>query len=99
MKQSELLDYLKNEGYTLLKVFEDGNISGILNLIYTCAIVSGLTKTGYENRWCYHDEISAIVALTNWDGEDGTEPDGWHRHPQSGRRRENGDASKEYVNH
>jgi len=30
-----------------------------------------------------------------WDGEG--EPDGWHRHPHSGRRRSNGDAALEVI--
>lgn len=38
----------------------------------------------------------AVAALIEWDGTG--EPEGWIRHPMTGRRRPGGDASKEYVN-
>lgn len=43
----------------------------------------------YEDRWCYHSREAALQALNNW--VSGPEPVGWHRHPSTGRRRENGD--------
>lgn len=54
---------------------------------------------GYVDRWCYADRAGAVKAIAEWpvDTPMGYEPDGWHRHPQSGRRRENGDKEKEYV--
>jgi hypothetical protein len=36
-----------------------------------------------------------VRALREWDGNG--EPDGWMRHPDSGRRRPDGDAAREYV--
>lgn len=41
----------------------------------------------YEERWCYPDGASALRALIAWDASAGGEPDGWNRHPKSGRRR------------
>jgi hypothetical protein len=49
----------------------------------------------FEDMWCYPTVAAALVALANWDGTG--EPDGWHRHPTSGRRRPECDAAKEYV--
>ena len=46
--------------------------------------------------WCYEDRALAVVAATLWDGT-GDPLDGWHRHINSGRRRENGDPTKEQV--
>lgn len=64
-------------------------------LMYTNAIITGRIgdRCNVDDRWCYHDYESALAALERWDGEG--EPEGWHRHPSSGRRR-NGDG-EEYV--
>ena len=40
--------------------------------------------------------MAAVVALALWDGTG--EPEGWMRHPTSGRRRPDGDKTKEYIN-
>jgi hypothetical protein len=48
------------------------------------------------DQWEYDTQGAAMSAAVSWDG--GTEePDGWTRHPETGRRRPDGDASKEYV--
>lgn len=81
----------------------------IMPLIFTFAIV--LTpKTDpmmYEDRWCYNSFETAHEAAKRWDASGWVsavrfpeepykcEPQGWHRHPQSGRRRV--DGSWEYV--
>lgn len=75
----------------------DGRWAGVIGYLFTHAIVVG--KIGdlnsYDDRWCYHDSDSAKAALEAWDGSG--EPEGWHRHPLTGRRRENGDAEAEYL--
>lgn len=48
------------------------------------------------DAWCYDSVPAAIAAVEEWDGEG--EPQGWFRHPDSGRRRPDGDAEREYVN-
>lgn len=40
---------------------------------------------------------AAVAALNSWDPLKDPEPEGWTRNPKSGRRRENGDKTKEYV--
>lgn len=47
------------------------------------------------DRWCYETYEAASQALADWDCAAGTEPDGWHRHPDSGRRRDK--SGKEWV--
>jgi hypothetical protein len=74
---------------------------GIMPLAYTTAIAVGplFDKDSVTERWCYHTPHAAMDALMEWltvrhgDGE----PEGWHRHPRSGRRRPDGDAAREYV--
>lgn len=57
-------------------------------------------EDGYENRWCYGpDPGDVIAALVEWSLRDYEgEPIKWNRHPSSGRRRPDGDESKEYIN-
>ncbi len=98
----ELRDYfqfLLSNGYKNIR-FVNNNAEWVAtcSFIFTTAIVKGHTgdRSTIDNRWCYHAEEDAKAALDAWDGVTG-EPKGWHRHPMSGRRREGGDASKEYV--
>lgn len=49
-----------------------------------------------RDAWCYPSIRSAIRAAAQWDGQ-GDPPDGWHRHPRTGRRRKDGDPSTEEV--
>jgi hypothetical protein len=49
----------------------------------------------YDDRWCYADANAAKRGLRDWSGEG--DPDGWHRHPRTGRRRPDGDPKREYV--
>lgn len=84
-------------GYTDYKRFANGRDAAITRFAFTYAILSDLTRWGYGDRWCFHTYARAAAALADWDGEEGTDPWGWHRHPDTGRRRENGDPSTEYV--
>lgn len=84
---------LSENGYQHPKFFvDDGRVAAIWNMIYTVSIVLMNEETilfGYEDRWCYHTAEAAKAALDAWDGTG--EPNGWHRHPASGRRvREDG---------
>jgi len=45
--------------------------------------------------WQYQSRDAALVALAAWDGEG--EPEGWYRHPATGRRRPGGDPAQEFV--
>lgn len=78
-----------------------GEFACVMPLMFTGAIIKGTvgSELGYDNRWCYHSVDVAIAALDEWErrGFEG-EPLGWHRHPDSGRRRTNGNPSTEYIN-
>ena len=85
-------------GYGHYTRFSDGRDACLAGLMYTVAIFSDLTEWGHGDRWCYETFPKALAALREWESRDGQgEPTGWHRHPNTGRRRPNGDASKEYV--
>lgn len=72
----------------------------VMPLMYTHAIITVTDPLGYEDRWCYgRDPRIAVAAAQKWLRDGGDEPDGWHRHPKSGRRREQGDPATEHVWH
>lgn len=76
----------------------DHGLCCIYKFMYTTAILSGLNDIGYEDRWCYHTKEAALEALLDWAAHpEQAEPEGWHRHPDSGRRRPDGDKKLEYI--
>jgi len=98
-KQKELSDFykfLKEQGYTDIRMLDIKRYAAIFRFAFTHAIIVGQIgdQCGYEDRWCYSTYDQAKAALDAWNGYG--EPDGWHRHPISGRRRNNGD---EYINY
>jgi hypothetical protein len=86
----EFFHYLHNEcGYRHLKPIDDGQWAAIGQFMSTYAILVGplLDRVSITRRWCYHSPLTAREALEAWDGRRGTEPEGWHRDPMTGRRR------------
>lgn len=57
--------------------------------------VGTLGSCSFDNEWCFHDHDAAWRAAFGWNGHG--DPEGWYRHPQSGRRRPGGDPEKEFV--
>jgi len=97
LKDAEFLMFLKECGYTHPRPLPPNEWLAIGNYIYTCAIIKGdmHDRAGFKDRWCYHSYDAAKKALDEWDGVG--EPKGWHRNPRTGRRRPDGNATKEYV--
>ncbi len=79
-------DELEAEGYTNITVLENGRQAAIAPFIFTHAIVCDFDVFGYGDRWCYYTKREAVQALAAWNGKG--DPEGWHRHPKSGRRRD-----------
>lgn len=75
----------------------DGRRIAVIPLMYTAAVIIGRPHQldWYDDRWCYHTAADALTAARAWDGVG--EPDGWHRHPDTGRRREGGDPTREEI--
>lgn len=48
------------------------------------------------DRWCYHDHDAAWRAVLGWNGKG--DPEGWYRHPRTGRRRHESLIENEYIN-
>lgn len=89
----------QEEGYHMPVILADGRYACVMPLLFTAAIIAGrVGDDGYDNRWCYESTAAASLALLEWATNDDAEPDGWHRDPVTGRRRPEGDKSKEYTN-
>jgi hypothetical protein len=84
-EEQPLLEQLMANEYWHVRKLPDGSYVGLFKFLYTWAICWDLHPGGYEDRWCYPSYCDAKAALDAWDGEG--EPQGWHRHPPSGRRR------------
>lgn len=76
--------FLTEQGY--YNVCEkNGRLCAMFRFLFTVAIIADIDDNGYENRWCYHDGGLALQEFNAWDGVD--EPQGWHRHLPTMRRR------------
>jgi hypothetical protein len=82
--------------YSCMKTLPDGEVAWCARMMFTTAILYGWRSYGHVDRWCYETLADARRALMEWSGEPGTEPEGWHRHPGSGRRRDHA-TGKEWV--
>lgn len=77
------------------RTFPDGRIGMVLPITFGRARLGIGDEYGFDDVWCFDTPERAIRALVEWDGEG--EPEGWIRHPMSGRRRPNGNPEAEYV--
>ena len=95
---AEFFRFLTDQGYQSPRLIGEGRYAAILPFMYTHAIIVGKVgdRYGYDDRWCFHGPEKARSALEAWDGVG--EPEGWHRHPATGRRRPEGIADLEYIN-
>lgn len=84
-----LTGLMRDNGYQNPRPLKDrpGHYACIMPLMYTHAIITGRMgdQDSYDDRWCFHTYELALAALNAWTGVG--EPEGWHRHPATGRRR------------
>lgn len=88
------------EGFvTHPKVLPNGHWAGVLKNVRTGAIIVGTPAEWayglFHDRWLYRDTGEAAKALEEWDGTG--EPQGWHHHPSTQRRRKEGDSRRESI--
>lgn len=83
----------------------DTHYVDVLPMIYNWRIVTTPKghERGYDRGWCYDGREAgpAILAAMAWNPDTQEEPQGWIKQaaPPTGRRRPDGDASREYVYH
>ena len=82
------------DSYYAIRTLPDGRVCGVHKLLYHWTFHIDIDYCGYADRYCFYELKDALKALYDYDGK--TEPIGWHRHPDSGRRR-NLETGEEWV--
>ena len=99
MSETEItFEFLKSMDYLEPRILPDGRYAAILPLLFTAAIITCSKEHVHayiDERWCFHEKEKALAALQKWDGTG--DPEGWHRHIPSNRRRSNTDPLREYI--
>lgn len=62
--QDDLIAFLLKNGYSDVRVLEDGTVIGTVDLMFTRGLCVGLNWDSWEARYCYEDrELAARAAL------------------------------------
>lgn len=90
---------IKSWGYVAWRWLPDGELIGVVPMAFgNGRLCRDLNPFGCGDGYCYDGVLRAVHYMNVFDPEKESEPDGWKRHIQSGRRRPDGDKTKEYVN-
>ena len=76
----------------------DGVYAAVKPLMFHWTMIVGEIgdQCTIADRFCYDEHpLKAVAALAAWDGNG--DPEGWQRHPATGRRRPDGDPTREYI--
>lgn len=94
LEQAHYLTEMVQQGYYSIRVMPNQtHWVGLHDFMFTTAIIVGEMGDyiNIHDRWCYHTREAAQAALDAWNADPAAtftgEPEGWHRHPFSGRRR------------
>ncbi|MBY3151093.1 hypothetical protein HFO56_01540 [Rhizobium laguerreae] len=74
------------DSYIDLKQLPDGRYIGTVRLLYHWTMHIDIDDVGYADRYCFATYELAKKAFDEWSGVG--DPEGWHRHPTSGRRKD-----------
>lgn len=83
------------------RALSDGTYVMAKPLLFHWTVIRGHVgdSVSYFDRWCFETRELAMAGLEAFPEypEADFDPPGWHRHPNSGRRRPDGDPAREYV--
>lgn len=79
------LNPIDRESYEEFRTLPDGRLCGVHRLMFHWTMHVDLDTVGYAQKYCFATRELALAALREWDGTG--DPEGWHRHVPSGRRR------------
>lgn len=84
--------------YIRWRILDSGDAVWVHRQIFNTELCIGRPETGeIRDAWSYETDDAALVAYRAWNPLEAPEPQGWVRHPRTGRRRANGDPSTEVV--
>jgi hypothetical protein len=85
-------------GYTNWRELLDGTILAVGPMMFNNGrLFVDINSSGYAYCYCYDSLELAEKSMLDFNPEVDKEPQGWKRDPYTGRRRENGDPTKEIV--
>lgn len=89
---------MKDWGYAAWRSLPDGTVLAVAEMLHENGrLYIDVHADGYGDFYCYDGFQRAVDAMNAFDPEREQEPSGWKRHFSSGRRRPNGDQSREFV--
>lgn len=80
------------------RTLPDGREISVMLMVFNFRVCIG-DGLCYDDGWCYPHSLGrdfVLEAADSWNGI-GDPPDGWIKQLSTGRRRENGDPMREYV--
>ena len=94
LQDREMLDM----GYTKFKELPDGTILAVGPMAFgNGRLFIDINSSGYADCYCYDSLALAEKSMNELNPETDKEPNYWKRHPFTGRRREKGDPTIEYI--
>lgn len=72
--------------YDAIRDLPDGRTIGVTRLLFHYTMQIDIDSFGYADRYCFATKELAMKAFEEWSGVG--DPEGWHRHPSTGRRRD-----------
>jgi hypothetical protein len=85
-------------GFTNWRELPDGTILAVGPMLHNNGrLFVNINRYGYEDCYCYDSLELANKSMMEFNPEVDKEPEGWKRHPTTGRRRKNGDPSTEEI--
>jgi hypothetical protein len=95
-EESEVQRFCRANGYTQYAELPGGLYAFVCKMLFNWRLVIGTLDSPCD-AYCYDTQEQAVASLTAWDASTEREPSGWKKHPTTGRYREGGDPSKEFV--
>jgi len=89
----------KRTEYVAWRRLPDGSVIAVGPMAFgNGRLFMDVSTIGYEDCYCYDSVAAALIAFAEFNPDTDEEPEGWKRHPHSGRRRPGGDKSQQTIN-
>jgi hypothetical protein len=91
---------MRSWGFEYWRCLPDGTVIAVGPMSFSNGrLFWDINEAGYDDFYCYDSVDHARDSMMAFDPAVDAEPFGWHRHYRSGRRRPDGDPTREFINH
>lgn len=94
--QAALQRFCRASGYTQYAELPGGLYAFVCKMLFNWRMVIGTLDSPCD-AYCYDTHEQVVASLAAWDATAEPEPNGWKKHPTTGRYREGGDPAREFV--